>query len=97
MSKIGIRESAHKAQDVGGGAAAAADETGSNIQLNDIAADYNEEEEEEEEDEDHVVRAIFEENLRKAGLETELEPSRVRDILGRARAATWVRGFVNNF
>ena len=77
MSKIGIRESAHKAQDVGAGAT---DETGSNIQLNDIAADYNEEEEEEEEDEDHIVRAIFEENLRKAGLETELEPSRVRDI-----------------
>ena len=41
---------------------------------------FEDEDEEEEEDEDHVVRAIFEENLRKAGLETELEPSRVSEI-----------------
>ena len=75
MSKIGIGDSAQKAQDVGGGAGAA-DATGSNIQLQ----PEEEEEEEEEEDEEHVLRAIFEENLRKAGLETELEPSRVREM-----------------
>ena len=46
----------------------------------DIANAEEDEDEEEEEDEDHVVRAIFEDNLRKAGLEMELEPSRVSEL-----------------
>ena len=79
MSKIGIGDSAHKAQDVGGGAGPRQSPK-SNLHLMDIANAEEDEDEEEEEDEDHVVRAIFEENLRKAGLETELEPSRVSEM-----------------
>ena len=71
MNKIGIRDSAKKATDVGGGA------TGSSMQLRDIA-DYEDDEEEVEEPEDHVIRTIFEDNLRSAGLETELEHSKVK-------------------
>ena len=79
MSKIGIGDSAHKAQDVGGGAGTRQSPR-SNLHLMDIANAEEDEDEEEEEDEDHVVRAIFEDNLRKAGLEMELEPSRVSEL-----------------
>ena len=79
MSKIGIGDSAHKAQDVGGGAGTRQSPR-SNLRLMDIANAEEDEDEEEEEDEDHVVRAIFEDNLRKAGLEMELEPSRVSEL-----------------
>ena len=71
MSKIGIGDSAKMAPDVGGGAT-----SGSSMQLKDIA-DY-EDEEDAEEPEDSVIRTIFEDNLRSTGLETELEPSKVR-------------------